>query len=719
MKSHQNDLSGSEEVELSRVELLSEQGNNTNVTDRYGNTNLHDACVNGYRSVVKYLLAASANPDASNGEGDTPLLLAITVGNFDIVVDLVVAGANINTRTKDQFTPLLMAIMSDNLQIAKFLMQKGAVIERLNNQGEFEALDRVTTIGVYLAAKTGILEDDGYCTNIESVIHKLTEDGNTLLNIAITQKEFEFAEESVRLTSINDINQVNNQGNTPLHIAADIGNLKIIESLIDKGASFEQLNNDGHTPLHIAAKRANIQALQYLLDIGANINARDDEGNTPLHLAARAGYQDCVEILVGYGADINSTNRHGDAPIDFTVRQEHFTVLKYLIQNGTNIWLKLKPEEVIHQGIKQLLFSAQIADSIYAVPNQEIFVIKDIDEDLFIARLKFNLLNYGLNMKSAKFLKYMAQILPGELLQKVYNLVHELNEQVAHFVGDLMSRIAEISPAPLSIILRENSDGKYWTEHNRELVKKTIEFYASKEPAFSDLGKRLCAIINKEIERAAVLGNNTSMIFTKSHDKDREISTQEIADFIETTTENAGWYLNNISHSEWVYHMLRSQEIKRLVEQKTTTGQKMYMALPKKINAVFTEALEEYNVTVSGPVMEAVLTFFRETQIIQEELKNENARYKLENAELKKLATQSQRVQEQHDQLFQTLVEHGLQLSKLHEIVQKLEANLISSDTSNQNTSHDLRPQINDDDLVSSVITGNTSSSDSDNGSYG
>ena len=52
--------------------------------------------------------------------------------------------------------------------------------------------------------------------------------------------------------SITDLNQIDKDGNTPLGLAAQKGNLKIVELLISKGANVNQTDKHGNTPLYYA-----------------------------------------------------------------------------------------------------------------------------------------------------------------------------------------------------------------------------------------------------------------------------------------------------------------------------------------------------------------------------------------------------------------------------------------------------------------------------------
>ena len=61
-------------------------------------------------------------------------------------------------------------------------------------------------------------------------------------------------------------------------------------------------NNDGQTPLHVAAETGHGKGLGELLDQGANVHAEDKLKSTPLHYAADNGHVDIVRALLEGGA---------------------------------------------------------------------------------------------------------------------------------------------------------------------------------------------------------------------------------------------------------------------------------------------------------------------------------------------------------------------------------------------------------------------------------
>ena len=60
------------------------------------------------------------------------------------------------------------------------------------------------------------------------------------------------------------------------------------------------------TPLHKAAEIGDIEAIITLIQQGADVHAKYKHGYTPLHLAAEQGRVDVIDILVKDGADVNA-----------------------------------------------------------------------------------------------------------------------------------------------------------------------------------------------------------------------------------------------------------------------------------------------------------------------------------------------------------------------------------------------------------------------------
>jgi len=86
-----------------------------------------------------------------------------------------------------------------------------------------------------------------------------------------------------------EVNARTEYGITPLHSAAGIGPLVLIELLLGAGALVNAQDAYGWTPLHNAAQLNNDPAvIRALVSAGAEVNAQDESGWTPLHWAAQS-----------------------------------------------------------------------------------------------------------------------------------------------------------------------------------------------------------------------------------------------------------------------------------------------------------------------------------------------------------------------------------------------------------------------------------------------
>ena len=76
-------------------------------------------------------------------------------------------------------------------------------------------------------------------------------------------------------------------------------------------------DEDDRTPLHAAARMGRVDIVEFLILAGADINAKDSRDLTPLHWAAGRDELSVVRVLVVRGADINACDNEGATPLDF------------------------------------------------------------------------------------------------------------------------------------------------------------------------------------------------------------------------------------------------------------------------------------------------------------------------------------------------------------------------------------------------------------------
>ncbi len=110
------------------------------------------------------------------------------------------------------------------------------------------------------------------------------------------------------------------QSAAPVADAAKRGDLATVRSLLKQGADASSPQPDGMTPLHWAAERGEIAIADALILAGANVTAATRLGGyTPLHLAARNGNAPVLKALLKAGAQTRRCHRR-PAPLHCTSR---------------------------------------------------------------------------------------------------------------------------------------------------------------------------------------------------------------------------------------------------------------------------------------------------------------------------------------------------------------------------------------------------------------
>lgn len=162
------------------------------------------------------------------------------------------------------------------------------------------------------------------------------ERGNTLLHKAISCR----AGQSVMrlLIEATDLVDVpNSDGETPLALAAALGNTKTAKVLLAVGAKADAQDNQGRTPLMRAADAGHAGLVCVLIESGANVNAADKNGDTSLMMASSWGDHKVVRVLVRSGAACDFPGKGGWTAMNFAESFGHTEVVKILEKHANGI----------------------------------------------------------------------------------------------------------------------------------------------------------------------------------------------------------------------------------------------------------------------------------------------------------------------------------------------------------------------------------------------
>ena len=131
-------------------------------------------------------------------------------------------------------------------------------------------------------------------------------------------------------------NQMDIDGEGPLHAAARWGHVDVVEVLLSQGADIDAKAAYGVTPLEVAVERAQLDTARALLKHSADANARNVFGRSPLHDAVARGSDELVTLLLQYGAEPGATDDNGTTPLHLAARSGNAQIVSELLSHGAN-----------------------------------------------------------------------------------------------------------------------------------------------------------------------------------------------------------------------------------------------------------------------------------------------------------------------------------------------------------------------------------------------
>lgn len=131
-----------------------------------------------------------------------------------------------------------------------------------------------------------------------------------------------------------NVNGIDEEKRSHLHLAAALGNVEVVKLLIAAGARCNVRDDNFLSPLHRACRNNHDLVVKCLIDAGANIDDRDRNWITPLHVCAANNSLECVKLFMGKIVNKNVTDRHGSTALHHAANNGNCDMLTYLLKEG-------------------------------------------------------------------------------------------------------------------------------------------------------------------------------------------------------------------------------------------------------------------------------------------------------------------------------------------------------------------------------------------------
>ena len=366
------------------VRRLLSAGADPNAENRYGIPPLAVACTNGNPSIVEMLLAAGARADATLRGGQTMLMTAARTGRVEAVSSLIARGADVDGRDRRGQTALMWAAAEGHAAVVDSLIRAGADFRTPLESGftpMFFAVRNGHPAVVQRLLAAGI--DVNQVAEVARPSGKGLKAGTTPLLLAVENGHFELAYQLLQagadprdarrgFTVLHAITWVRKplrgDGDPPPQGSGGMSSLDFVRTLVSFGADVNArhgphkannnaLNKTDATPFLLAAETGDLPLMQLLLELGADPRLTNADHCTPLLAAAGVGVlgngdqsagseEEAIEViqwLLELGADINAVDDLGNSAMHGATYENRYRLLEFLAQQGARVAIWNRP----------------------------------------------------------------------------------------------------------------------------------------------------------------------------------------------------------------------------------------------------------------------------------------------------------------------------------------------------------------------------------------
>ncbi|MBK8454703.1 MAG: ankyrin repeat domain-containing protein [Thiofilum sp.] len=265
--------------------------------------------------------------------GDT--LLHSAVKGQQLALALSLSPKHINTQNKQGSTPLHIAVETGQLALVKYL---------LSQQANPSISDHSGNTPLHLAL------NPSYFNDANAIVFTLlaekpelniqNQQGKTPLILAAEAGETLLARYLLQENA--DAAMVDNEGKSALHrlVERQVETIEDLALYIKQGADLNTLDYSGAAVLHKAAQyelKTSPSVLEQLIEARAKLNLSNQEGQTALHLAILAKQTRNALLLIAAGADITGADESGNTPLHYAAQQGLHLVLDQLLAKGADV----------------------------------------------------------------------------------------------------------------------------------------------------------------------------------------------------------------------------------------------------------------------------------------------------------------------------------------------------------------------------------------------
>ena len=265
----------------------------------------------------------------------TPVTENTAVNKMPVTYKATTKAAPMTYKTAKRTTPLIdkIAIKTTSIDILA-LGNTSQVKESKNDNQTLLTGDITFKTATSSGNYTAELSDEPVTSQIINAT-----DYNKLLADAIEEKDAALFRKSIQKGA--GIGIVGTDGGNIFHLLNDaISNDELISMIKNEGISINETDNNGNSPLHLAILSGESEYARSLINQGADLIIKNKLELSPLHLAVFLNNEDVANLLLLKGAEIDTKGNSGYTPLHIASELNHVSLAKDLLSMGANPRIK-------------------------------------------------------------------------------------------------------------------------------------------------------------------------------------------------------------------------------------------------------------------------------------------------------------------------------------------------------------------------------------------
>ncbi|XP_073527702.1 NF-kappa-B inhibitor epsilon [Phyllobates terribilis] len=228
-------------------------------------------------------------------------------------------------------------------------LRRGAAEDKTSEVQDLERVDSTygsasltETLPQTCLPPSGVTETSSQDSELLDSLTYLSEEGDTLLHLSIIHAIPKMSLYFISLAPKEVLDIQNDLSQSALHLAVYLGQVGVVEALVDKEVALELQDRRGDTALHLACEKERLDCAALLLRGPRRrqnlLQLQNWKGLSCLHIATMKRNPALISLLIASGADINSQEGNsGKTPLHLAVQMVDRPLLLHLLQHSPKV----------------------------------------------------------------------------------------------------------------------------------------------------------------------------------------------------------------------------------------------------------------------------------------------------------------------------------------------------------------------------------------------